>query len=1247
LDEYVEDRAYSVRSYGDGDGGKQLLIHIGDAGLDLTDPDDESYTEHLQFSRMASYDLGGSLGADGSANNSLIILMKPEKNGGPLTRRELGTVAAQEILNHIAATERRRVTDQVQNTDSIMDVLKGLDIPPQERTDTVIGTLHNFFKDSILFGELTELQQFNCCRYFKRVSLRSKHEVLFEQGDTGDEFFTVVMGKVGILINGHEVRQKGQGESFGEVALQEGGAERNATIVALGPCELASLSSADYLRICGNLEEVVWPILDLPPAERTEMQLQLVLAYFERVPFLLDLPYPLLQIEACRMIKKKFFDQDDVVFEIGAPASCMYIVGRGTVTMKRSMEEKEPGESSSLVRKIIPGSCFGEEALQEETEPSRKYTATADATGVIGNRCLCASLSLTDFHTACQTVGIAAMQVLRRPPRLRKDADMNMLLHIFQGCQFFQDLSLPAIRLNVCRFLGVMKLEQNEVLYEQGQKGDKFYAIMMGQMTVEVDGKRLGRRHPGEGCGEEELRSRQTKRKATIKASEPCILATLTRNDYNRVMKMASVKASIAKYWDLLTHPNFPEMLAVDFNSYRELHLRIGKTCIRGHTPTEAEAAVIADWHEDLAAHAHKGGADQQLLSYQGFSDALYMLVDDWSESVGPAELFIDFLETTFENITCIGGAEANAQGEIAAGRKLKPLDEIKSKYKTLAKMQKEGVRKGKADAKLAALESSTSSNFNAAEADDRFTQAVVAGARKTQSTKRISFKLAASTMFEAFKLGNIVRPTQTVNSHSEETDYDAICNLEEPSVVGEHAEHRSTGVASARRMFRNRALWALVTSCAERKDDVSESEPEPEEESTPRHVFLDDASAQAEREGTNVELDAVPEWTHPRMDGSENAVGGASGTVDNAPGTHGGDTKNPSTFLHLGQPALEPTSTAANAPEPADSISGAHGGDARSRSKFRQGLSLDAPVSPTSFPLHYKPQNQFHASQMSPLPTNGNRLADNSEDSGSHPSASPRDRARDITVGSMPAPPSPISLTKFQNGIFSVDQRRGSGKHFDRKSEARYSVNMTIRVPPDWEGAENSLCESPASLQRLVMPQLAETLNVHPGDVVVKSMNARIIESDAQRMHQRSSSGGSETSARALQRRSQQQRGQSPRSSLHLPIRQSGQSQTPPRGLSPRNRLFQHRCVTATALGAPDRSPRGPPPQPPRATTAPLRTFRRGGSSPRARSQYSPTVRPQSVKKPRPKWLLEEAGGGAQWKILGFGYVPNPDQQR
>jgi hypothetical protein len=62
LDEYVEDRAYSVRSYGDGDGGKQLLIHIGDAGLDLTDPDDESYTEHLQFSRMASYDLGGSLG---------------------------------------------------------------------------------------------------------------------------------------------------------------------------------------------------------------------------------------------------------------------------------------------------------------------------------------------------------------------------------------------------------------------------------------------------------------------------------------------------------------------------------------------------------------------------------------------------------------------------------------------------------------------------------------------------------------------------------------------------------------------------------------------------------------------------------------------------------------------------------------------------------------------------------------------------------------------------------------------------------------------------------------------------------------------------------------------------------------------------------------------------------------------------------------------------------------------------------
>ena len=64
------------------------------------------------------------------------------------------------------------------------------------------------------------------------------------------------------------------------MALQ-GSHQRNATVIAIEePTELATLSRADYLRVFGNLDEMVWPILDILPSERTRMQLQLVYDYF-------------------------------------------------------------------------------------------------------------------------------------------------------------------------------------------------------------------------------------------------------------------------------------------------------------------------------------------------------------------------------------------------------------------------------------------------------------------------------------------------------------------------------------------------------------------------------------------------------------------------------------------------------------------------------------------------------------------------------------------------------------------------------------------------------------------------------------------------------------------------------------------------------------------------------------------------------------------------------------------------------
>ena len=41
----------------------------------------------------------------------------------------------------------------------------------------------------------------------------------------------------------------------------------------------------------------------------------------------------------------------------------------------------------------------------------------------------------------------------------------------------------------------------------QGERGDKFYVVLMGSVNMVVDKKRVGRKHPGEGFGAEVLKS--------------------------------------------------------------------------------------------------------------------------------------------------------------------------------------------------------------------------------------------------------------------------------------------------------------------------------------------------------------------------------------------------------------------------------------------------------------------------------------------------------------------------------------------------------------------------------------------------------------------------------------------------------------------------------------------------------------------------------------------------------------------
>ena len=69
---------------------------------------------------------------------------------------------------------------------------------------------------------------------------------VFRQGDPGDDFYIVESGRVAVIDDGHEIRQLGAGESFGEIALLRS-VPRTATVRALEDTELAMLSGPHFV----------------------------------------------------------------------------------------------------------------------------------------------------------------------------------------------------------------------------------------------------------------------------------------------------------------------------------------------------------------------------------------------------------------------------------------------------------------------------------------------------------------------------------------------------------------------------------------------------------------------------------------------------------------------------------------------------------------------------------------------------------------------------------------------------------------------------------------------------------------------------------------------------------------------------------------------------------------------------------------------------------------------------------------
>ena len=74
----------------------------------------------------------------------------------------------------------------------------------------------------------------------------AKGDLIFQEGEHGDEFFVIVRGKVEIRSGNRLLETLGQNSIFGEMALIDD-SPRSATVVALADCAVAPVTEKQFL----------------------------------------------------------------------------------------------------------------------------------------------------------------------------------------------------------------------------------------------------------------------------------------------------------------------------------------------------------------------------------------------------------------------------------------------------------------------------------------------------------------------------------------------------------------------------------------------------------------------------------------------------------------------------------------------------------------------------------------------------------------------------------------------------------------------------------------------------------------------------------------------------------------------------------------------------------------------------------------------------------------------------------------
>ncbi|NJP07591.1 MAG: cyclic nucleotide-binding domain-containing protein [Chloroflexaceae bacterium] len=109
------------------------------------------------------------------------------------------------------------------------------------------------------------LKVVNLCRIWRI----EPDQIIFKEGDIGDEMFFIHEGSVTVSITTRSpeggsitgtINTLFAGQSFGEMVLMDG-ANRSATVTSIEPCVLLVLRERDFANLCGSYPRIGYRVM--------------------------------------------------------------------------------------------------------------------------------------------------------------------------------------------------------------------------------------------------------------------------------------------------------------------------------------------------------------------------------------------------------------------------------------------------------------------------------------------------------------------------------------------------------------------------------------------------------------------------------------------------------------------------------------------------------------------------------------------------------------------------------------------------------------------------------------------------------------------------------------------------------------------------------------------------------------------------------------------------------------------------